>query len=262
MTSYRWDPALYDRYADERARPFRDLVSRVRVERPRRVVDLGCGPGSLTRALAQRWPGAIVTGVDSSPDMIEAAHEHTLPGRLDFVLADVRDWHPDAQVDVVVGNAVLQWIPGHVGLIREMADWLSPGGAIAFQVPDNFRKPSHVIVRDLRESSRWRSRLGEGANRSLAVERPATYVDVLLEAGLVPDVWRTTYLHQLAGDDAVLEWIKGTALRPVLDALDGDTAATEKFLVECGDQLRVAYPPGPHGTLYPFPRIFLVGHRR
>jgi trans-aconitate 2-methyltransferase len=256
----QWDPTQYVRYADERGRPFAELIARVRVADPRRVVDLGCGPGSLTRTLADRWPDALVTGVDSSSDMIEAAAPHAAPGRVDFVRADLREWRPDAPVDLVVANAVLQWVPGHLDLLAPIADWLAPGCALAFQVPDNFAEPSHTIVRELRLSARWHHRLGDGADRRIGVERPETYLRALADAGLEPDVWQTTYLHLLDGDDAVLEWIKGTALRPVLDLLANDEAATQEFLAECGAELRTAYPRATIGTLFPFRRTFAVGH--
>jgi trans-aconitate 2-methyltransferase len=257
---YRWDPAQYDRYADERGRPFVELMSRVRVEAPARVVDLGCGPGSLTRGLLDRWPDARITGVDSSADMIDAAIANSVPGRVDFVHAGVREWRPDGPVDVVVSNAMLQWVPGHLDLIGDIARWLTPGGAFAFQVPDNFTQASHTIIRELRLSVAWRDRLGEGADRTIAVERPEIYLSALADAGLIPDVWQTNYLHVLHGEDAVLEWIKGTALRPVLDALAGDEPAAARFLGECGALLRQAYPAGPHGTVFEFRRTFAVGH--
>jgi trans-aconitate 2-methyltransferase len=160
---------------------------------------------------------------------------------------------------VVVGNAVLQWVPRHLDLLATLAGWLAPGGALAFQVPDNFTEPSHLILRDLRVSPRWRDRLGDGADRTVAVERPADYLTSLADLGLVADVWQTTYLHLLSGDDAVLEWIKGTAMRPVLDRLADDPEATAAFLADCGAALRDAYPAGPHGTLFPFRRTFAVG---
>jgi trans-aconitate 2-methyltransferase len=256
----RWDPTQYIRYADERGRPFIELVARVDVDEPHRVIDIGCGPGSLTRTLAERWPDAHVTGVDSSAEMIEAAAPLTEPGRLDFVRADLREWRPNEQVDVVIANAVLQWVPGHLDLLSTLAGWLAPAGALAFQVPDNFAEESHTIVRDLRRSPQWRDRLGADADRAAGVERPGTYLDALSEAGLHPDVWQTTYLHMLRGEDAVLEWIKGTALRPVLDLLADDPAATQQFLDECAARLRVAYPEGQYGTLFRFRRTFAVGH--
>jgi trans-aconitate 2-methyltransferase len=260
-TGYRWDPDQYTRYADLRDRPFHELVGRIPVESPSRVVDIGCGPGSLTRSLTDRWPDAQVTGVDSSADMIEAAGQYAVPGRVEFVCADLAGWRPDSPVDVVVGNAVLQWVPGHLEMLADFASWLSPGGALAFQVPDNFNEPSHLIARDLRTSPRWRDRLGAGADRTVAVERPETYLTALADLGLRPDVWQTTYLQVLPGEDPVLEWIKGTALRPVLDALADDPDAIQAFLAECGVALREAYPSGEHGTLFPFRRTFAVGTR-
>jgi trans-aconitate 2-methyltransferase len=258
-----WDPGQYLRYADERGRPFADLLGRIGAETATCVVDLGCGPGNLTRGLIEFWPDAQVTGVDSSADMIEAAKQHEVDGRLHFVAADVREWEPPGLVDVIVANAVLHWVPGHVDLIARIASWLSPGGVFAFQVPDNFDSPSHLAIRDLRLSPKWRDRLGEGADRGAGVELPATYLAAFVAAGLDPDVWQTTYFHVLTGDDPVLEWVKGTALRPVLTALEGDEAATSEFLAECGDALRGAYPAGADGTtVFPFRRIFALGRGR
>jgi trans-aconitate 2-methyltransferase len=254
-----WDPGQYVRYADERSRPFADLVARIKVERPEYVVDAGCGPGTLTRTLAQRWPAARIVGFDSSPEMIASAADHAGDGKVEFALADVLEWTPERPVDVVVCNAVLHWVPNHLPVIATMAGWLAPGGAFAFQVPDNFADPSHTVVRDLRSSPRWRDLLAEDADRRAAVERPETYLVALTDAGLHADVWQTTYLHVLSGADPVLEWIKGTGLRPVLTILDGDQAQREEFLDECATRLRAAYPPGPFGTVFPFRRTFVVG---
>lgn len=253
----RWDPQQYAMYGDERSRPFVELLARIQVSDPADVVDLGCGPGPLTATLLQRWPGARVVGVDSSADMVEAAAAYAVDGRLAFVHADVADWSPDHDIDVVIANAVLQWVPGHVELLDRFASWLRPGGVFAFQVPDNFEEPSHQLLRDLRLSPRWRDRLGEGADRTAGVERPQTYLSVLADAGLSADVWQTTYLHVLAGDDAVLEWVKGTALRPVLSILQSDEEKTT-FLDEYAAALRAAYPPAPWGTVFPFRRTFVV----
>jgi trans-aconitate 2-methyltransferase len=257
-----WDPEQYERYADERSRPFHDLLGRVRVVEPARVVDLGCGPGTQTKTLLDRWPSARITGVDSSAEMISSAQALAVPGRLEFLRADVRGWKPDGPVDVVVANAVLQWVPGHVDLIGEIAGWLAPGGCFAFQVPDNFTSPSHLVLRDLRESPKWRDRLPEDADRSAGVETPEAYLEAMIAAGLDPDIWQTTYLHLLHGEDPVLEWVKGTAMRPVLTALADDAAATEQFLAESGAALRSAYLDRPFGLIFPFRRIFAVGRAR
>ena len=256
----RWDPQQYVRYADQRGRPFAELLSRVAADAPSHVVDLGCGPGPLTADLLRRWPSAYVVGVDSSAEMVRAAAEHAVGGRLEFVHADVQSWHPGRAVDVVVANALLQWVPGHVDLLGQIAGWLAPGGWLAFQVPDNFTEPSHTLLRELRLSPRWRDTLGAGADRGAAVERPERYLTALVDAGLSPDVWQTTYLHVLRGDDPVLEWVKGTALRPVLTALTDDAARGE-FLDEYAARLRQAYPADGFGTVFPFRRTFAVGHR-
>jgi trans-aconitate 2-methyltransferase len=260
--SYRWDPAQYVRFSAERGRAFEDLVARIGIASPRRVVDIGCGPGSMTWSFADRWPLADVTGVDSSPEMIAAAADIAVSERVRFVCADLRDWQPDPVVDLVVGNAVLQWVPGHVDLLADLARWLAPGGTLAFQVPDSFDEPCHTIVDDLQRSVRWRDRLRDGVARTLAVERPDVYLDALVRAGLDADVWQTTYLHVLAGEDAALEWMKGTALRPALDLLADDPDATQDFLAECGALLRAAYPSRKYGTLFPFRRTFAVGHAK
>ncbi|PZS27568.1 MAG: trans-aconitate methyltransferase [Pseudonocardiales bacterium] len=254
-----WDPALYQRYGDERTRPFTDLLGRVRSDDPQLVVDLGCGPGDQTATLLRRWPAARVVGVDSSPEMIDAAQAHAVPGRLAFVHADARDWQPDDPVDVLVSNATLQWVPDHLDLLPELARLLAPDGWLAFQVPGNFEAPSHTELTALRESPRWRDQLSSGAARAAAAHEPAAYLDALVRLGLTPDVWETTYLHLLRGEDAVLEWTRGTALRPVFAVLDG--AAREEFVADYAARLRAAYPRHEFGTLLPFRRIFAVAHR-
>ncbi len=254
-----WDPGQYLQYADERGRPFFDLVSRIPVGAPRRVVDLGCGPGNLTRQLVDRWPDARITGVDSSPDMVREAQARAVKARLDFEQGDVMSWEPDGPVDVVVANAVLQWVPGHLDLIAKVAGWLAPGGAFAFQVPDNFTSPSHLAIRDIRLSAKWRDRLGDGADRGAGVHPPEVYLEAFEAAGLQPDVWHTTYFHVLTGNQPVLEWVKGTALRPVLTALADDPDATAEFLAECGALLDKSYLNRPNGVIFPFRRIFAVG---
>ena len=256
----RWDPSQYLRYADLRGRPFVELTARIGAESPSYVVDLGCGTGELTAMLAERWPAATVIGSDSSPEMIATAQQHAIPGRLSFAVEDLRSWKPQQPVDVLTANAVLQWVPGHLNVIEELVRSLAPGGWLAFQVPDNFDEPSHTLLRDLRLSPRWRDALGEGADRTAGVERPGTYLRKLLELGLDVDVWQTTYEQVLQGDDAVLEWVKGTALRPVLSLLEDD-GERQAFLDEYAAALRDAYPPESFGTLFPFRRTFAVAQR-
>jgi trans-aconitate 2-methyltransferase len=255
-----WDPRTYLRFAGERARPFVDLLARVDAAAPSHVVDLGCGEGSLTATLAQRWPGARVTGVDSSPEMLASAAAHAVPGRVEFGPGDVRDWSPPGPVDVVVSNAVLHWVPGHERVLARWAGWLPPGGWLAVQVPGNFRAPTHALLAELCRSRRWAGRVADAAPRPDAVLEPAGYVDVLTTAGLRPDVWETTYQHVLSGADPVLGWVRGTALLPVLARLDDDEA--DRFTAEYAEALRAAYPPRSDGTtVLSFRRVFVVGSR-
>lgn len=254
---------MYQRFDQERARPFDDLLARVAATAPRHVVDLGCGPGDATASLLRRFPTATVVGVDSSPGMIAAATALAtglaVPGRLSFVHGDLRRWRPARPVDVLVSNATLQWVPGHLDLLPGLVGALAPAGWLAFQVPGNFRAPSHTLLAGLRRSARWRDRVGDGADRALAVHEPEVYLAMLAGLGLRVDAWETTYLHVLGGRDAVLEWTRGTALRPVLAVLD--PAEQAEFVAGYAALLRDAYPERDHGTVLPFRRIFVVAQR-
>ncbi len=252
-----WDPGQYRRFADERARPFFDLVARIGTDAPRSVTDLGCGPGDLTVDLACRWPAAAILGIDSSPEMIAAARRGEKPPGVSFAVADLRDWQPDGPVDVLVCNAVLQWVPGHLSLLPRWVSWLSGGGWLAFQLPGNFDQPPHAVLREMAASPRWRPLIGAAELNRQAGDLTG-YLDVLAGAGCQVDAWETTYLHILHGEDPVVDWVKGTALRPVLAVLDD--AETAEFLAEYRDQMRRAYPPRSFGTVLPFRRVFVVAH--
>ncbi|WP_059007141.1 trans-aconitate 2-methyltransferase [Streptomyces specialis] len=264
----RWDPAQYQRHAGHRARPLLDLLARVPplpAPAAPRVADLGCGPGRPSLALTARWPDARVTGYDNSPEMLAEAAAHAGPtpggGRLDFLPADLATWRPAEPFDLIVSNAALQWVPGHADRFPEWIAGLAPGGVFAFQVPGNFAAPSHALMRDLCESPRWRARLGGVPRHPDMVLTPRAYAEALAALGGAPDVWETTYLHVLRGEDAVLDWVKGTGLRPVLAALEPDPEARDAFLADYRAALATAYPPGPHGTLFPFRRVFAVTRR-
>ena len=255
----KWDHGTYLQFGTERGRAFLDLLARVPAEDPTRVVDLGCGPGTLTRLLAQRWPGAAVEGVDSSPEMVERARADGEPDRLRFRVADLRDWAPEAPVDVLLSNATLQWVPGHLGLLERLVSALRPGGWLAFQVPGNFGERSHTAIAELRESPRWQQRLHGGDIEQPASEEPSVYLERLVSLGCAADVWETTYLQVLQGPDAVVRWITGTGLRPVLGALDDDERA--EFVAEYRALVAPAYPERPWGTVLPYRRIFAVARR-
>jgi trans-aconitate 2-methyltransferase len=251
----RWDPTQYARFADHRSRPFFELTARIGAEEPARVVDLGCGSGELTVTLAQRWPGATVTGIDSSPEMIARAPAQA---GVDFAVGDATDFDA-AGLDVLVSNAMLQWVPEHLALLARWARQLAPEGWLAFQVPANFDAPSHRLMRELAQSPAWRARLDGVLRHGDAVATPVEYLDLLAGQGLDVDAWQTTYEQVLTGEDPVLEWVRGTGLRPVLAALSDRDGA--RFSDEYAAALREAYPARPYGTVFGFARTFVVAHK-
>ena len=257
-----WDPATYLRHAGERARPFAELLSRVDAAAPARVVDLGCGEGTATASLLARWPDARVTGVDSSPEMLAAAASVAVPGRLEFVQGDVRTWEPDGHRSTSSSaTRCCTGCPGHADADCPVGGWLSPGGWLAVQVPGNFRAPTHALLAELCRSPRWADRLADAAPRPDAVLEPVGLPRRADRGRAAADVWETTYLHVLTGEDPVLGWVHGTVLRPVLAGLDDDEAAA--FTAEYAAALRSAYPRRDDGTtVLPFRRIFAVGQRR
>ncbi|AOS65032.1 trans-aconitate 2-methyltransferase [Actinoalloteichus hymeniacidonis] len=257
MSTTKWNPESYLTFADQRGRPFHDLVARIGAAEPRRVVDLGCGPGNLTATLPKQWPNAAIEAIDSSPEMVEAACAAGVDARLGNLMA----WQPDVDVDVVISNAVLQWIPGHRELLRSWLNNLRSGAWLAFQVPGNFDAPSHREIHSLAGSVTWRDRLNGLALRGPGnVQSALDYAAELASLGAEIDAWETTYLHRLVGEDPVLEWVSSTALRPVRSVLT--QAGWTEFRAELGDRLRAAYPRQPDGiTWYPFRRIFVVARK-
>ncbi len=249
-----WDPAVYLAYADHRGRPFYELLHRVAAGDPRRVVDLGCGPGNLTAELSRRWPGAVVEAWDASAEMVAEARERGVDARR----GDVRDWIPAPDTDVVVSNATLHWVPEHPQLVVGWARQLTPGSWIAFQVPGNFGAPSHQAVRELAARDRWSEALRDYPfGDDEVVRTPAGYAALLSDAGCAVDAWETTYVHALTGPHPVLEWIHGTALRPVRAALTDPQ--WEQFRSELIPMLDAAYPRRADGTtFFPFRRIFVA----
>lgn len=279
----QWDPQQYLRHSVHRTRPFLDLLARIpdlphpmadkpgsgAGDRPAgsapRIADLGCGPGNVTALLANRWPDAHITGYDNSADMLRAAQSHAGPtqggGRLDFQPADVATWVPDEPFDLIVSSAALQWVPNHPESFENWVGALTPGGTFAFQVPGNFVSPSHALLGELCDTPRWRARLDGHGRRFVHILTPADYLERLIGLGCEVDAWETTYVQVLTGTDPVLDWVKGTALRPILTALADEPDMAQEFLAEYRDLLRKAYPQGPYGTVFPFRRIFVVAQR-
>ena len=255
----QWDPQQYQRFTDERSRPFFDLVGRLPDDNVHCVADLGCGPGNLTQTLLTRWPAAVIWGVDNSPEMLATAAKLPTDSRLQFVLSDIATWQPEKPLDRIVSNAALQWVPDHTALLLRLVSWLAPRGVLAVQMPNNFADSNHTLLTEMVTQEPWRSALGGPAERYF-IQAPAWYAQTLHELGLQVDLWETIYYHILPGQDAVLEWMKGTALRPILTKL----TATQKqdFLTVYGEKLRTVYPSHPHGILFPFRRLFFVVRKK
>ncbi|TCP54927.1 trans-aconitate 2-methyltransferase [Tamaricihabitans halophyticus] len=249
-----WDPGTYLAYADLRGRPFFDLTARIGAESPRRVVDLGCGPGNLTLRLTERWPAARVEALDGSAEMVAAAQEAGLTARV----ADVREWSPEPETDVVVCNAVLHWVPEHVELLDRWVTELPSGAWLAVQMPGNFRAPSHRAVRELLASAEWADLLGGvSLPGEDAVREPVAYAEQLAARGCFVEAWETTYAQRLSGQRPVLDWVSGSTLRPVRAALaEADWA---RFQEQLAARLATAYPVSADGsTWFPFRRVFVV----
>jgi trans-aconitate 2-methyltransferase len=258
MPAMSWSAAQYVKFEEERTRPVRDLVARIPIADVASAADIGCGPGNSTEVLRERFPHAHIVGVDSSADMIDAAHKR-LPG-IAFEVADIRQWRPKQALDVILANAVLQWIPGHETLLPALIARLNPGGALAVQTPDNLDEPTHRLMREIAGTGPWAAKLKDAA-KARAERRGAEWYFRLLRAHASHvDVWRTTYCHPLAGARAVVEWVKGTGLRPFIDPLD--ESEREAYLARYEAAIAEAYPAEADGTvLLPFPRLFFVATR-
>jgi trans-aconitate 2-methyltransferase len=249
-----WDPRQYLKFADHRLRPALDLQAQIPLEAPASVVDLGCGPGNITRLLAERWPAARVTGVDSSAPMLAKARQEA-PG-IAFVEADLNLWAPPEPAQLLYSNSTLQWLPDHARLLPRLLGQLAPGGALAVQMPHNHDAPSHRLMAEAATAGPWQGKLL--AVRPIEpVAHPDAYYRILAPVARRVDIWETEYLHVLEGDNPVVEWTKGTGLRPYLDTL----AEPERgaFLATYSALIATAYPKQADGrTLLPFRRLFFV----
>jgi trans-aconitate 2-methyltransferase len=256
-----WDPTQYQRFEAERDRAAQDLLARLPADvSPREIWDLGCGAGQHAIQLHRRNPRAAVHGLDSSAAMLERAR--AAGPDVDWRLGDLGDWRPEVPADLIFANASLQWIPDHAALFPRLTRALAPGGVIAAQVPMAHESLQHTLMREVAGQGPWASRLA-GVGTIAPLLSADAYYDLLARNCAGMDIWSTRYLHVLGGPDPVLEWMKGTALRPYLSALQDDPPKREAFLSALGARLAEAFPAGPDGaTLLPFPRLFLVARRR
>ncbi len=254
----RWDSALYEAFADQRLRPALDLIGAIPDIKATGIHDLGCGPGAATRLLARRWPAAVVTGIDSSAEMIASAKAE--PGAIEWRQADVAAWRPEAPPDLIFSNAALHWLDDHASLFPRLFGLLAPGGVLAVQMPRNHAAPTHTAMAELAAAPRWAERL-QPLLRPNPVAPPEVYYDLLAPSAVTVDAWETEYLHVLDGEDPVVRWTGATALAPLLQALPPSEA--EAFRSEYAARMRAAYPRRADGrTLLPFRRLFAVARRK
>jgi trans-aconitate 2-methyltransferase len=254
----QWDADVYLRFANERTQPSIDLIQRIQLSDPRRIIDLGCGPGNSTQALRDRWPAASIAGLDNSPDMIDKAKATYPPGT--WILADAGSWKAEQPYDLVFSNALLHWLPNHSELCRHLLRQVAEGGALAAQLPAHYDSPLHREILAVSKDPAWDARM-EAARTAITREPPSLYYDALQSVASRLDLWETIYYHVVAGPEAVLEWFRGTGLRPFLEALSSDEerARFEQMLL---DRYAATYPRRPSGkVLFPFRRLFFVAYR-
>jgi trans-aconitate 2-methyltransferase len=252
-----WDPSQYLKFAGPRLQPALDLLARVGAESPTTVVDLGCGAGNVTRLLTRRWPDAHVSGVDGSAEMLTKARGED--GGIEWIEADLKTWSPAQPAEVVYSNAVFHWLDDHESLFPHLLGHVAPGGALAVQMPRNHGNPSHTCMIEAAHAGPWKATL-ESVLRPSPVAPPEAYYDILAPRAAALDIWETVYTHVLDGDNPVVEWTKGTALKPLLDALV--EGPREAFLAEYAARIAAAYPRRADGkTLFPFRRLFILAVR-
>jgi trans-aconitate 2-methyltransferase len=250
-----WNAAQYLKFERERTRPARDLLTAISLERPARIVDLGCGPGNSTQLLVDRYPSADVLGLDISPDMLDKARAAVPRAR--FEQADVAAWEPAVAADLIFANAVLQWLPDHPRLLPRLVSCLAPGGVLAVQMPDNLDEFSHALMRKVASEASFAEKLAGAAGARTALGSFEQLHGWLKPVAAEVDLWRTTYVHPLDGAPAIVEWLKATGLRPFIDPLND--AERAQFLARYEAELEQAYPRQADGkSLLRFPRLFIV----
>jgi len=258
MSTGDWNPELYRKFEDERTRPARELLARVTLSAPACVYDLGCGPGNSTELLVARFPNAAVVGTDNSEPMLASARERLPKQR--FELSDIATWQAHAPADLIYSNAALQWVGDHAALIPGLFAQLAPGGMLAIQMPDNRDEPTHRAMREVAGLAPWSALIGDAAKLRTKILAITDYYDLLAADGAEVDVWRTAYQHPMESPAKIVEWVRGTGLKPFVDPLPD--AERKAFLVEYEARIAQAYPRRADGKLLlQFPRMFIVARR-
>ncbi|WP_213989529.1 trans-aconitate 2-methyltransferase [Sodalis sp. dw_96] len=253
-----WNPQLYRQFEAERTRPALELIARIESTDPRQVTDLGCGPGNSTEGLFERFPQAVVTGIDSSESMLDNARRRLPSCR--FSREDISGWQPAVAQDIVYANASLQWVPDHQTLFPRLFSMVAAGGSLAVQMPDNRQEPSHREMRRVADEGPWRDQIGEAARVRVKTLSAVEYYDLLTPHAERVDIWRTTYFHVMPSAQAIVEWVRATGLRPFLEPLTDEQRP--EFLKKYLHGIEGAYPPRVDGSvLLAFPRLFIVARK-
>jgi trans-aconitate 2-methyltransferase len=254
-----WNPESYLKFRNERSQPAYDLIARIALDRPNRILDVGCGPGNSTQALRERWPDSDLAGLDNSAEMIRQAKATAPTGQ--WILADAASWEPETRYDLVFSNAVLQWLPDHPRLFGRLWDWVEAGGAFAVQLPANQDSPLHQSLLRVAGRDRWRSAM-QGCAELLTYHAAGFYYDLLAPRATRLDLWQTTYYHVLPSPQGLIDWYSSTGMRPYLERLRDERQQTEfkhEVLADCAP----AYPRQQNGTiLFSFARLFLIAYQR
>lgn len=254
----KWDAEIYLRFSSERTRPSMDLAAHLEIRDPERIIDLGCGPGNSTAVLRQRWPKARITGLDSSPEMIAAASA-SYPDQ-EWVVGDIATWKARIPFDMVFSNAALQWVPDHAALFPQLFSQVASAGVLAVQIPAHFNSALHREITGTAQDPSWRHLMGPALN-AMTKEPPSFYYDLLRPLAVRLDIWLTEYFHVVESHAAMIEWFRGTALRPYLSALE-DEGQRKRFEESLAERYRQVYRPQTDGRiLFPFRRLFLVAYR-
>lgn len=253
-----WNVNLYKQFGNERTQPAIDLISRINITNPSKIIDLGCGPGNSAECLRRRWPEATVTGLDSSPEMINACRKD-YPDQ-EWILADAANWQPPSACEIVFSNAVFQWMPQHDRLLKRLFAYVAPGGALAFQIPARIYSPLQQLIIEVANEAEW-MHLMEGPKNTFTIESPAYYYDALAGTASKLDIWKTEYCHVMESTQAIISWISSTGLRPFLEVLESGIQK-QRFVKVLGERVAATYLPQANGkVLFPFRRLFVVAYK-
>jgi len=255
-----WDANLYLKFAGHRGRPAADLVEQIALENPQRIIDLGCGTGNSTEQLRRRWPKAELTGLDNSPEMLAQARANHPDWK--WIQSTVEDWSPSDRFDLIFSNACLHWIGDHRRLFPQLFSNLTPGGALAVQMPNSYHLPAHTLMVEVATDPQapWADRLA-GAPQTYSVQTPAFYYEALRKLAKNLNIWQTEYMQIVEGPEAVLDWVRSTAMRRFTELLPDDRQRKE-FERRCLERFRQAYPANDQGkTSFPYLRMFIIAYR-